>query len=164
MDEYQEWYASLDKNDRDKADSLQNKLQALGEDDPELTVYSEMTEDIPQLARMRFLYGLKMDIQEYDKNPEQVVESTLKHGFEETKAIVSKMLDSGFTHEEIAALMKFSVYDGMYNVIMRLEDPTIDGLEEGYPYWTLLETDDNFEPTGREVNGLHESLLWVINK
>ena len=74
-----------------------------------------------------------------------------------------RLLDAGADPHELATAMRAAAYTAVQNLLYRIDAMGDDGSPPQAPGWMLVEiqtTDDGgYEPTGRHIGGLHESLL-----
>lgn len=155
------WIDALDNDKKIRALELIEEFRELGCPSPESWTRSEICENIPQLARYRFLRPLKRILTEYKNESERWVEHEIEHS-SEIGGILKKILDSGISSEEIGKLAQHIAGDAMYQTLYRLDDPYDFDLKDGgnsYPGWSSLdERDQNGKDTGRQILGLFEDL------
>jgi hypothetical protein len=146
---YQGILDSWDPPTRERADHLATVLQQSGCEDPEGWVFSEISEGIPQSAR----FALLRAVWERAIAPAVSGSFWLDHGtcsdsLRKLEAILSPE-ERATLFMEIAKALAFQVFntidEGMYN--------------DELPGWTVTEVDRSGARTGRELIGLHESIL-----
>jgi hypothetical protein len=130
---------------------------ALGADDPQGWAESEVAENLPQLARYRFLRALSQDIEAWDT----ASVSSLRDDSDAEGATESNpTMDLGRLARLVAREMAFSV-------LRRLADPDSDDLpadiRQQMPGWVLTETTPAGEPTHRSLDCLYEDLDTVVD-
>lgn len=129
---------------------------ALGADDPQGWAEAEVEENLPQLARYRFLRALAQDIRAWDTAS---VGSLRDDSFAEGAAESGPAVDLGVLARLVARETAFSI-------LCRLADPDSDGLPAGIrqqmPGWVLMETTPAGVATERALDGLHEDLNTVV--
>ncbi len=128
---------------------LRDMFAALGADDPERWADSELTENIPQLARFRFLRGIWSIIDEQGPSTGPV--------FETGEAARDRLEALGATPEDLRAFARMVAFETLSSALYFLDDPASDGDVPGLPGWALVETAGG-EPTGRLVQGLYEDM------
>ncbi|HEX8864555.1 MAG TPA: hypothetical protein VF821_02755 [Lentzea sp.] len=128
---------------------LRDKFAALGADDPEGWAHSERTENIPQLARFRFLRGMWSIVDRYGPSTGTV--------YETGEAARGRLLALGADPADLQALARMVAHESLFSALYFLDDPTSDGDIPDLPGWALIETDGD-ELTGRLVQGLYEDM------
>ncbi|HEX4301619.1 MAG TPA: hypothetical protein VHZ78_02415 [Rhizomicrobium sp.] len=166
---HSEWIASLSPDVRKSAFALIERFQALGADDPEGWARSEISEDIPQLARFAFLRTLwPQQINrwvdpastEFDKYV-ALADSEPKAPFADAGAALKRVLALGAARSDIAAIARMVAYRTVFDLLAHIDEGCDPDRPAGLPGWTLIETDRNDHPTGRAVGGLHEDVLML---
>lgn len=127
---------------------LRDKFEALGADDPDSWASSEITENIPQLARFRFLRGMWSIVDGHGPSTGPAHEAG--------DAARKRLLALGAAPEDLRAIARTAAFDALFSALCFLDDPGDDEVP-GLPGWALVETSGG-EPTGRLVQGLHEDL------
>lgn len=74
---------------------------------------------------------------------------------------LAQPLDRGTDQELLAESLRGVIFDAVSNVIMTIDEGYDPDAPDNAPGWTLVETDSDGNATGRQVGGLHESLLAV---
>jgi hypothetical protein len=158
-----DWPPELTAEQRVRVERLTAVLERIGVSDPEGWASSETREDIPQAARAMFLRMAWRQVIEPFREPNWIDESLEIYRndpggpLSEGAAAIEPMLDAGVTREDIALVAWTVAIRATFELVYHMEDyePV-----EGAPGWLLVETDPaTDEPTGRVVNGLHESVL-----
>ncbi|MBP1960808.1 hypothetical protein [Paenibacillus aceris] len=164
--EKEDWLESLDKDNREKADNLIIAFEKLGHPNPLYGTFMEMTDkNSAELARFRFLYGLKRSLNSDFDDPEKYVNDLIKHGYPDTKEVIKKMVDADISVNEIISVVKSFFWDGMYWTVQQIGDPDFDNLDRDknirFPKWSLQEVDEKGKLTGRGVYNLNDDMSWV---
>ncbi|WP_238008728.1 hypothetical protein KZZ52_03095 [Dactylosporangium sp. AC04546] len=141
------WLAQLPADTAQHARRLLDTLSQLGCQDPDGWVRSEVTENIPQAARYRFLHTLW---------PRMI--DAWQTGIDNIPA-AQRALQAGADHDDLARLARVVAYETVFGLLYHLDDDDPDELANALPGWRLVETDSDGTPTGRTVEGLYESLL-----
>lgn len=100
---YKEWLNALEPDQRDKADRLLKRFQAIGADEPEERMRSEMEEGIPQFARFLFVRSiLTKHVNEWKVEPQLWInackgspEHNLYAPFPDVGPALTRMLEAG---------------------------------------------------------------------
>ncbi len=138
-------------------------FRELGARDPEDWADSEISEDIPQLARFLFLKGCwdviapDGDTSWIDNVLENVPESS-DEPFAGQAHAIRRMLAKGCTRADIAELVRCVQAELLFDICYLMEDPdSVKGNRE-YVNWAFVELDEEDAPT-RTIAGLYESVL-----
>ena len=144
---------------------LWEQFRAAGADDPEGWAMSEVSSNIPQLARFCFLRTLwPQQIDGWRTNTKWIdhsihaAERDPKGYFADAGLAMKRLLALGATREELASIARMVAYDTAFGVVHRI-DERVDwdyNQEKGYPGWTLMEVVPDHQSTGRSVDALHE--------
>ncbi|GHJ47376.1 hypothetical protein Cs7R123_47180 [Catellatospora sp. TT07R-123] len=146
-DEDQRWLEGLTDQDRERAEGMLQNLRAMGCDDPLSWARSEMSEDIAQVARFRFLHRLR---------PQMI--DTWQRDVDGLWPVERAIAD-GVRREDLVRLARHVAAETVHAVLYHLEDDGMHGpLADRLPFWRLMEVDGAGRPTGRGVGGLFESL------
>jgi hypothetical protein len=146
MSDHRAWLQQLSVDDRQRADQIVTALHELGCNDPQAWGESEISENIPQLARYRFLQTIW---------PEMI--DSWRAGISNIPA-AQRAINSGAGPHDVAQLARAVAYETAFAMLVRLAD---DDPSEGLPRWELAETDPAGRPTGRYLDALHEDLLTL---
>jgi hypothetical protein len=146
MSDHRAWLEQLPVDDRQRAHHILNALRELGCDDPQGWAESEVRENIPQLARYRFLRPIW---------PEMIV--CWRDGITAAPA-ARRAIDAGASPDDLAQLARAVAYETVFAILTHLAD---DQVAEGLPTWTLTEVNPADQPTGRPLDALHEDLLTL---
>ncbi len=163
---YEEWFASLSQDEQAAANALVSKLRALGANEPELWVRSEMSEDIPQFARflvLRHIWPALID--SWGREPDrwigqaiEMAERNPKGHFADAGLALKRMRACGVSAEDIASVARMASYETAFGVLDLIDTP--DAPSDA-PAWRLMEADRDGKLTGRHVAGLHEDILTM---
>lgn len=144
---------------------LLHRFRTLGARDPEDWAKSEVDENIAQLARFCFLRSVWRDAIVARTTSGTWIDRSIAMSerrpdipFGDAGPALKRLLDAGATRADLQRVARLIAYEAAFELINRLDegcDPELDG---DYPGWRLMETKGN-ELTGRDVGGLHESLL-----
>jgi hypothetical protein len=161
------WLQELDRQTRVQAESLIDRLARAEAADPEEWAYSEITENIPQLARFLVLRRLWGDLIDPWRDNAAWIENMIASAekdpgdyFSDAGLALRRLLEKGVDPADIASIARYVAYETAFGVVHTIDeghDPEHSG--DGWPGWTLIETDANGDSTGRPVGGLHEDLL-----
>jgi hypothetical protein len=139
-----EWLEGLDGPTRSRAQSLRDTFARLGASEPEGWACSEIDENIAQLGRFVFLRAVWREVERW--RDRDVVAALCEEASEEAREVAARM----------AARAAFDVAAGIVQLVDNEEDVVAS---EPLPGWLLIECDAEGSPTGRVLNGLHESVL-----
>jgi hypothetical protein len=153
---WDDWLKALPDDRRLRAQTLREAFRDRDADDPESWTRSEVDEDIPQLGRFLFLSATW-------RRMHWAVSSALdSQGANELRA-------SGCDMTSVEAVVRSALYDLAFNLCYLVDEPGgISWTDEGPqstdvgptdPRWKLVEVTADGDATGRDLLGLHESLL-----
>ncbi|WP_434446425.1 hypothetical protein [Lentzea sp. E54] len=131
---------------------LRDKFAALGADDPDGWADAELTGNVPQLARFRFLRGMWAIVDEHGPPTGRTHEAG--------DAARKRLLALGAAPEDLRAIARTAAFEALFAALRFLDDPggdPGDGEVPDLPGWALMETSGG-ELTGRRVQGLYEDL------
>ncbi len=146
---------------------LVERFRALGAQDPEQCAESEVRENFAQLAGFCFLRGLspqQIDCWLNTQWIDNLIGSAMRHPnepFADAARALQRLLDIGARREDIARVARRIAYEAVFGVLERIDDGCDPDLDEDYPNWRLVEVDAGGRPTGRGIDGLHESIPEV---
>jgi hypothetical protein len=145
---WDEWLAPLPTDVRDSAVSLAKRFKELGALDPEEWARSEISENIPQLARFMVLRALWRE----------AISPWMDASALSDVAAAQRLIEAGADPHDVLLVARAGAYEAVAAAVHILDggDPHA---RESDPGWHLVETDAECNPTGREIGGLHESLL-----
>ncbi|WP_412738514.1 hypothetical protein [Krasilnikovia sp. MM14-A1259] len=144
MSDHHTWLQQLPVDDRQRAEQIVTALHELGCDDPQGWCESEISENIPQLARYRFLHDLW---------PRMI--DVWRDGISKIPA-ARRAIDSGARLDDVAQVARAVAYETIFAMLAHIAD-TESG--ERLPRWALEEVDAAGQPTGRYLGTLQEDLL-----
>lgn len=139
-------------------------FRELGARDPEGWAASQVSEGANQLHRFLFLRQawervvsenndawIDQEIANSQRNPGQP--------FAGVGHALARMQAMGVSREDIVDLTRGMQARLLFDICYLLGDPSIrePGVED--LSWALVETNEDFEPTGESISGLHESVL-----
>ncbi len=143
---------------------LAELFRELGARDPEGWAASQTSEGINQLHRFLFLRQawervvaesddawIDQEIANAERNPGQPF-AGIGHA-------LARMHAKGVAREDIVDLTRGMQARLLFDFCYLLADPSIPESSVEDLGWALVETDDEFEPTGEVISGLHESVL-----
>ncbi|MEV0597097.1 hypothetical protein [Nonomuraea cavernae] len=140
----------MNETDRAAVLTLQNLFATLGADDPQGWAVSEISEDLPQLARFLALRHIWPDL----------INSWAAPGALEDIPAAARLLADGADPTDLARIAQVAAYETAFGLLHSL---TAHGRDDDAPMdtpgWRLMETTPSGELTGRTVQSLHESLL-----
>ncbi|WP_199853835.1 hypothetical protein [Plantactinospora sp. BB1] len=136
VEEQEIWLQRLPAEVRTQARQLAAVLEELGCADPHGWTRSEIEENLPQLARYRFLRTLWP----------QMIDSWHDGA-----------LDAGASQPDLTQLARAVAYETVFAMFQHLGDDERATAE--VPSWTLAEISRTGHITGRQLDGLHEDLL-----
>lgn len=136
--------------DREAVVALRACFEALGADDPEGWAVSEITENIPQLARFLALRSVWPEL----------IDTWAAPGSLETIPAANRLLSNGANRDDLAQLVRSTTYEAVFDLLYRLTaHGHDDAAPDNSPGWRLMEITATGELTGRAIQSLHESLL-----
>ncbi len=144
-------------------DELTSIFASLGADDPESWADSEVSENIPQLARFMFLKGawqriVTDDDTQWIDNVVLNVPPDSNDPYAGAAHAIRQMIDAGVSKSVIAQLVRATQAEFLCDLCYMLADPSSVEGNDGYVDWSLVELDADGNPA-RHINGLHESVL-----
>jgi hypothetical protein len=147
---WDEWLAGLSEDERVRTLALRDRFAAVGADEPHLWARSEISEGIPQMARFLFLRSLWTEAINLWQQPSSIDIIPAAH----------RLLQSGADRTDVAMVARAAAFETVLRVISLLDEQQAPGFDDpALPGWHLHETDNDGNPTGRCVGGLHESIL-----
>jgi hypothetical protein len=111
-----------------------------------------LTENLAQTARFLFLRALWR---------------RLEAQLDEVDGAVNRVLAAGGSREDIRQALSVSLYSVAFDFVYLLDEPEgtfhatepVSDVAEDEPRWVLMEASPSGDLTGRDVGGLHESLM-----
>lgn len=143
---------------------LTELFRQLGARDPEGWAASQTSEGISQLHRFLFLRQAweRVASESDDEWIDQEIASSKQHPGQPFSGIghaLARMQAKGVAREDIVDLVRGMQARLLFDFCYLLADPSIVESSVEDLGWALVETDDDFEPTGEVISGLHESVL-----
>ncbi|WP_433652063.1 hypothetical protein ACQP2C_06200 [Micromonospora zamorensis] len=145
---WDEWLATLPLGVRESAVSLAERFKELGALDPESWARSEISENIPQLARFMVLRALLRE----------AISPWMDATALGDVAAAQRLIDAGADPHDVLLVARAGAYEAVAAAVLVLDGGGDPKAGEDDPGWHLVETDGECNPTGREIGGLHESL------
>jgi hypothetical protein len=163
------WLDEFPRSKRQQARELVSIFRDLGADNPQDWARSEVSENIPQLARFLFLRRIWPDqIDCWSHDPEQSITKQIRDAernptghFADAGAALKRMTERGITADDIASVARMVAYETAFAITDRVDEGHDPDAPGEVPGWILMETDANGRMTGRNVGGLHEDLLTM---
>lgn len=146
---WSEWLETLPPDVRDSAVSLAKRFKELGAQDPEEWARSEISENIPQLARFMVLRALWRE----------AISPWMDASALSDVAAAQRLIDAGADRHDVLLVARAGAYEAVAAAVHILDEGGDPDARESDLGWHLVETDAECKPTGREIGGLHESLL-----
>nr|WP_199884526.1 hypothetical protein [Streptomyces sp. CB02488] len=135
-------------------------FEALGADDAAGWAESEAEENLPQLARFRFLRMVWQDIDAWSAAAPGWVGAYREDG--PAAAAVGRALRLGLTPDELGEIAREIAKDTAFGLLQGLAGPADGDLPPGtearLPGWCLAELSPEGRRTGRVLDALHEDL------
>jgi hypothetical protein len=136
-------------SDENALTALTQRMAELGAPEPGGWASSEIREGIPQQARYLILRRIWANALMPWRDP----------GMLRRNEALAQLLDRGADPDLLAEALRGVVFDAVTEIIMIIDAGGDLKAPDNAPGWTLAETDSDRTPTGREIGGLHESLL-----
>ena len=146
-----------------KSSRLTHLFEVAGAPDPQSWAESELSEDIPQLARFLFLRQAwrlvvaDMDVQWIDREVEHARRHPDAPGAGMGQSL-SRLLSGGARREDLTELVRAAQWQLLHGLCYQLSDPAIEEPELRGVGWGLFEVNEEGK-IGRPIGGLHESVL-----
>jgi len=154
--EYKEFYekkiSELTDQQKEEFESLVIRLENAGAKNPLSWASSEVSEKIPQFGRFLVLKSLFDIAKSTEDNLSKAgdFDEEIEDKFEEIKEKIGE--------EKLFDFVKSYSKGIIYNIIELLDEGNRE-TDRDKISWTLMKTDENFEPTGQIIQGLHEDFL-----
>ena len=167
---YEEWLAGLTQAERERALKLAEQLRANGCAAPELWVRSEVSENFCQFATYLILSRLwRCEIDgPWSETPEtwikefsRTVGQTRLPVFDDAAAALRRLQEARVSPKDLGAVARLVAYSTAFGVLNLLDEGSDQDAVGDTPGWSLRETDSDGKLTGRDIGGLHESLLSI---
>lgn len=137
---------------KEEYESLVTRLGNAGAKDPSSWASSEVTEGIPQFARFLVLKSL-FDI---GKSTEDNI--AMAADFDDELDEKYNAIKDAVGEEKLLDFLTSYSKGILHNVVSLLDEGNQESDRDKIS-WTLMKTDENFEPTGQMIQGLHEDFL-----
>ena len=154
---YERKISKLTSEQKDEFESLVIRLENAGAKNPLSWASSEVTEKIPQFGRflvLKTLFDIAKSIEDNISIAEDFDED-INDKFDEIKENVGQ--------EKLFDFLTSYSKGIIYNLIELLDEGNRE-FDRDKISWTLMKTDENFEPTGQIIQGLHEDFLEFENE
>lgn len=152
---YEEWFASLAHADQERARELTRLFRSLGTEDAESWARSEISENIPQLARFLVLNIIRKHALDYWRLT-GVLDEVAKEN-KTVERLIKHLRQSGFRDAEIELFAQRVAAITAWQIVHTLDEGCDVDATERLPGWSLGEVDADGNGTGRNIGGLHES-------
>jgi len=163
---YAEWFEGLSEADKKRTSVLLTHFKATDACRPEEWVRSEVSEGIPQLATYLLLHDVWAHIDDAVNEADMWIGDVLHPTalpnlplFTDAAKSIRRMQESGVVLAEIAAVARLAAYNTEWGLVQSLDRERAFESSDEAPGWRLMETNAEGEITGRDLRGLHESLL-----
>ena len=154
---YNQVIAKLTDTQKEQFESLVIRLENAGAKNPLQWASSEVTEGIPQFGRFLMLKSLFDISKSTDDNISMA--GDFDENFDEKYAEIKDIVGQ----EKLLAFLTSYSKGIIYNVVEILDEGNRE-VDRDKISWTLMKTDENFEPTGQIIQGLHEDFLEFDNE
>jgi len=166
---FEEWFSGLPEATKDQTVALIAAFKANDADQPERWARSEIAENIPQLARYLILKRIwDCEIDRWSHQPERWVNEFGRYTskrpipiFIDAAAAIKRLLESGADVADLGAIARLVAFGAAFRAIYHVDEGANPDAVGSVPGWCLMETAADGKLTGREVGGLHESLLSI---
>jgi len=144
-------------------DQLTELFRNLGASEPDDWASSEIDEGIPQLARYLFLKGAWDRIATDDDTSwiDNVISNVPPNSADPYSGAahsMRRMIAAGVSKSDIAQLIRSTQAEFLFDLCYMMDDPGAVAGNDSLVNWAFVEVDDN-DNAGRQINGLHESVL-----
>ncbi len=157
---------SLNSTQRARYEALVARLKALGARNPDEWALSEIAEDTPQLARYCLLRRVWPELIDVYKAPQPWISNTVaaserdpRAPFSDAGLALKRLLGNGAQPEDISIVARAVAYEAVFGCLELIDKRRSPHAEDACPGWRLVEVGRDGKLTGRELGGLHESLL-----
>ena len=165
---YEEWFAGLDEAKQQQTLALVAKLKAHGAKEPELWARSEVSENLAQLATYLINHRIWLcEIDRWSDDPEEWMNEFAGYGagdlpvFADAGEALKRLREAGVLAKDLGAVARLVAYSVAFGLLNLIDEGGIRDAEDELPGWQLRETDADKNPTGRGIDGIHESLLSI---
>lgn len=149
---YQHIISKLTDKQKEEFENLVIRLDNAGAKNPLQWASSEIKEGIPQFGRFLMLKNLFKIGKSIDGNISTA--GDFDEDFDEKHTEIKNTIGEEKLLDFLTSYSKGIIY----NVIGLLDEGNIDADRDKIS-WTLMKTDENFDPTGQIIQGLHEDFL-----
>jgi hypothetical protein len=163
---YEAWFEALPDADKERTNILMAQFKAVNAPAARAWVRSEISENLPQLATFLFLHDVWVHIDSVVDEADMWIGDALLPTanpdlplFTDAGHALRKMKEAGLSQAEIVAVARLAAYNTAWGIVHSLDRERAFQAGEGSPGWRLMETNAAGELTGRDLGGLHESLL-----
>lgn len=151
-------------SDPSDVERLTDLFRRAGAQNPERWATSQIDEGINQLHRYLFLRQawrgiVSEDDRSWMSKAVKAAEADPSAPFAGIGLALKRLRDTGASEGDLVDLVRGTQAQLLFHICYLLDDPSIDDRELSEVGWALVETDSEFEPTDRSVDGLHESIL-----
>jgi uncharacterized protein (DUF2267 family) len=127
---YDRWFATLPAAQQARANELVSMLRALNADDPESWAQSEISEDIPQLARFLVLRRIWPEyIDSWTREPDRWIMRSVDGAghnpqghFADAGAALRRMTERGVSPADIASVARMVAYETAFAVLDHIDE------------------------------------------
>tara|TARA_B110001454_G_C12631569_1_gene397193 strand:- start:152 stop:673 length:522 start_codon:yes stop_codon:yes gene_type:complete len=149
--------ANLSDKQKGELENLVVKLENAGAKKPLSWAISEVTENIPQFGRFLVLRSLWKIANSVEGNISLAgdFDDTVRDKFESIKEKIG---------EDLLTDILSSYSKGLICSLVDFLDEGNSDIDRDKTSWILMKTDENSEPTGQIIQGLHEDLLEFENE
>jgi hypothetical protein len=148
-DTWQDWLGQLPADSARRAQELRRTLTDAGCPDPAGWARSEVSENIPQAGRYRFLRQLWP----------QMIDGW--HDVIGNLPSAQRALEAGANRDDLVRVARAVAYETVFSLLSYLDDDQPDEAATSLPSWWLGEVGQDGVPTGRTIQGLYEDLLGL---
>ena len=163
-----EQIALLTRVQRQHFDRLVQQLKAADAPDPESWALSEVRENFPQLATFLLLRRLWRDCIEPHARVEDYAEQTIRSAEQRPTAPLAdlglslkRLLAAGADPKDLGRFARVVAYEAVFGVVHALDEGHDPEAAGDLPQWVLMERTPQGKLTGRDMYGLHESILGL---
>ncbi len=79
--------------------------------------------------------------------------------FADAGLAMKRMIQAGITPAEIGSIARMAAYEATFGTLEVIDECCDPEAGEDLPCWILMEADSECASTGRQIGGLHESIL-----
>ena len=163
---YKAWFEALPDADKERTNSLIAQFKAVDAPTRQEWVRSEVSENLPQLAMYLLLHDVWVHIDAVVDEADMWIGDALLPSanpdlplFTDANRAIQKMREAGLSQADIVAVARLAAYNTAWGIVQSIDREQAFQAGEGAPGWRLMETNAAGELTGRDLGGLHESLL-----